>query len=296
MRDRGFSVRFAMNTVSATAVLGNDDDTGHHRALAGFVVLEGGGMKRVATFLLVSLGLAAMVGIALEYRFGYVTGYQPAGGYPMVRSPSLFLDLKELVGLQKFYSQFGQDKWILGKVFPRVADGYFVDVGAFDAEIDSNSKALEERGWTGVCIEPFPRNWTNRTCQLFKEVVYSKTGETIRFRQADILGGIDTLIDRHKAEVASSPVVELTTTTLGDVLDRAKAPKFIHFISIDTEGSELEILKGLPFTKYTVGAFAIEHNHEEPKRQQIRALLEANGYRFAQEQLVDDWYVLRTLP
>jgi hypothetical protein len=86
--------------------------------------------------------------------------------------------------------------------------------------------------------------------------------------------------------------VELTTTTLGDVLERAHAPRFIHFVSIDTEGSELEILEGLPFDQYTVGAFAIEHNGEHPKRQRIRTLLEARGYRFEREQLVDDWYVL----
>jgi hypothetical protein len=54
----------------------------------------------------------------------------------------------------------------------------------------------------------------------------------IRFRQADVLGGIDELIEHHRAEVQSFPVVELTTTTLGDVLDRAQAPRFIHYISI----------------------------------------------------------------
>ena len=252
-------------------------------------------MKRVrtvvATLLLVSLVLAAAAA-AVEYKFGYVTGYQPPGGYPMVRSPSLLLDLKELIGLQEFYSQLGQDKWVLGKIFPGVTDGYFVDIGAWDAEILSNTKALEEAGWSGVCLEPFPRNWTDRTCRLFEEVVYSTKGEVIRFRQADVLGGIDDLIVHHKAEVASAPVVELTTTTLDDVLDRANAPRFVHYVSIDTEGSELEILKGLSFSKYTVGAFTIEHNSEEPKRRQIRELLEANGYRFEREQLVDDWFVL----
>jgi len=256
-------------------------------------------MKKTTTTA-VGLGLACLVLAAIagvvEYRVGYVTGYQPPGGYPLVRSPSLLLDLRELVGLQEFYSQLGQDKWVLGKAFPGVTNGYFVDIGAWDAEVLSNTKALEEAGWTGICIEPFPRNWTNRTCQLFEEVVYSTKGEVIQFRRADILGGIDDLIGQHKAEVASFPILELTTTTLGDVLDRANAPRFIHYVSIDTEGSELEILKALPFSRYTVGAFSIEHNGEEPKRQQIRELLEANGYRFAQEQLVDDWYLLAAEP
>lgn len=108
----------------------------------------------------------------------------------------------------------------------------------------------------------------------------------------DILGGIDTHLDRHKTEVESSPFVELTTTTIGDILERANAPRFIHYVSIDTEGSELEILKAFPFSEYRVGAFTIEHNFEEPKRHQIRELLEHKGYRFVKEQIVDDWYIL----
>ncbi len=253
-------------------------------------------MKKAALagLLVVPLGLAATAGIVREYRNGYVTGYH-VNGFPMARSPSLYLDLKEYAGLQTFYSQLGQDKWVLGKVFPGVTDGYFVDVGAWDAELGSNTKALEERGWTGVCVEPFPRNWANRRCELFEEVVYRRKGEVVQFRQADGLGGIDEHIDRYRSEVAPFSVVELTTTTLDDVLARANAPRFIHYISIDTEGSELEILLGLPFSRYTVGAFSIEHNFEEPRRQQIRSLLEGHGYRFAREQLVDDWYVLATM-
>jgi len=214
------------------------------------------------------------------------------GARTLALSPSFFLDLKQMAGLQNFYSQLGQDKWIIGKVFPGVKNGYFVDIGSWDAEIDSNSKALEELGWSGICIDPFPRNWRNRNCHLFKEVVYSRKGEVIKFRMAGIIGGIDTHIDRHATKVQSSPVVELTTTTIGDILERANAPRFIHYVNIDTEGSEMEILKAFPFSEYTVGAFTIEHNFEEPKRRLIREFLEHKGYRFVKEQIVDDWYIL----
>ena len=136
----------------------------------------------------------------------------------------------------------------------------------------------------------------DRTCQLFEEIAHSTKGEIVQFRQADVLGGIDERIEQHKAEVVAFPVVELTTTTLDDVLDRANAQSFIHYISIDTEGSEFEILRALPLSEHTVAAISIEHNGEEPKRQQIRTLLEANGYHFEREQLVDDWYMLATDP
>jgi hypothetical protein len=206
--------------------------------------------------------------------------------------PSFYLDFKQFVGLQKFYSQIGQDIWIIGKVYPDVDHGYFVDIGSADAEIMSNSKALEEIGWDGICVDPFPTNWKDRKCQLFREVVYSRSGQVIRFRKAGDLGGIDSHIDTWKREVESAEVVELTTTTVGDILKRANAPPFIHYVSIDTEGSEMEILKTFPFSEYTVGAFTIEHNYEEPKRQQIRQFLQQQGYRFDKEQIVDDWYIL----
>jgi hypothetical protein len=208
------------------------------------------------------------------------------------RSPALWLEVKEALGLEKFFSQFGQDKWILGRVYPDVASGFFVDIGSWDAEFHSNSKALEVAGWTGICIDPFPQEWRNRTCQLFEEVVYSRAGEVIQFRRAGAHGGVDKHIDSWGDEVANQPLVELTTTTIGEILERAAAPPFIHYMSIDTEGSEYEILKGMPFDRYTVGALTIEHNLEESKRQQIRDLLESKGYRLERVQIVDDWYVL----
>jgi hypothetical protein len=244
-----------------------------------------GRRRRIA---IAAVALVALL-LAVEVRLGLVTGYR-IPGHPVARSPSLWLELRELLGLQDFYSQLGQDKWILGEVFPGVEDGFFVDVGSWDARIDSNSKALEERGWSGICVDPFPRNWVDRRCQLFREVAYDRPGETIEFRVAGAFGGIDEHIGHWRQRVEGRPVVEFRTTTLGDVLARAGAPRFIHYVSIDTEGSEYEVLQGFPFEQYRVGAFSIEHNYEQPKRRQIGRLLDQHGYRFVREQLVDDWY------
>jgi hypothetical protein len=74
--------------------------------------------------------------------------------------------------------------------------------------------------------------------------------------------------------------VELTTTTLEEILARANAPSFIHYVNLDIEGAELAALRAFPFSKYRVGALTIEHNHEEPKRSRIKTLLESQGYRY----------------
>jgi hypothetical protein len=130
-----------------------------------------------------------------------------------------------------------------------------------------------------------------RTCQMFKEVVYDQGGTTVTFHTAGELGGVAASLESTRSLVDKSPTVQFTTVTLGDVLERGKAPSFIHFMSLDIEGAELLALKGLPFGKYRFGAFAIEHNFEEPKRGDILKLLEGHGYRRTHTFMQDDFYL-----
>ena len=127
----------------------------------------------------------------------------------------------------------------------------------------SNSKAFEERGWMGICIDPFPTHMEGRTCQMFKEVVWSVPGHTVQFHTQQDLGGIaETSVNgrrRHQPRRSSSS----PRPTLADILERAKAPADIAFMSLDIEGAELEALRGLPFDRYRFGA-TIEHTTKSP--------------------------------
>lgn len=166
------------------------------------------------------------------------------------RTDKLIWSLSEALGLETFPSAFGQDKWIARFLFPGVEDGYFVDVGSGDGVVSSNSKLLEDRGWKGICIDPFPTNMEGRSCEMFEEVVFSVAGDKVSFRDAGFLGGIDSELGLTKewADVKEAPLVEFSTVTLDDILQRANAPGFIHYMSLDIEGAELEALKGLSFS------------------------------------------------
>ena len=201
------------------------------------------------------------------------------------------LSIRETLGLVSFPSQIGQDKWVLFSMYPDVTDGFFVDVGSGDGVTHSNTLMLERRGWRGICIDPFPTNMEERTCQVFKEVVFGEAGKRVMFHQAGEVGGVADTLDTWKRAAEQSPAVEFTTVTLGDVLDRAKAPRFVHFMSLDIEGAELEALRALPFDRYTFGAMAIEHNYEGRKRNDIQALLEGHGYVRIRTWFQDDFYV-----
>ena len=206
---------------------------------------------------------------------------------------NLVISVEELLGLKRFYSQTGQDKWVFEAIFPGVTDGFFLDVGSGDGTANSNSKSLEQKGWRGICIDAFPRKMEDRTCQVFKEAVFSEAGKRVTFRvpgDPDLGGIVDTL-RRWKDITGAARAEEFTTVTLGDILERAKAPRFIHFVSLDIEGAELEALRGFPFDRYKIGALDVEHNWEEPKRSQIFSLLKSHGYKRVHSWEQDDFYV-----
>ncbi len=205
------------------------------------------------------------------------------------------LSMRHAFGSDKplYHSDYGQDQWIVQIVFPDVRNGFYVDVGSGDGVRQSNSKALDAMGWKGICIDPFPTGMQTRTARVFREVIYSEKGHKVMFQPTGFTGGIEDHFNLTKSwpEHQQAQAVEFVTTTLDDVLSRAGAPKFIEYVSIDIEGAELEALKGLPFSKYRVGAFTIEHNWEEPKRSEIRKLLERNSYRYVFPRGRDDFYV-----
>lgn len=198
--------------------------------------------------------------------------------------------IQETLGNAPYPSEIGQDKWVAEVMFPGVHDGVFLDVGSGHGQIGSNTKALEDRGWSGICVDPFPTGMDGRTCQMVKEVVSNEAGKTVLFHTHDGLGGIADTLGKWKDEASKAPAVELTTVTLAQVLEQAKAPAFIHFLSLDIEGAELDALRGIPFDRYRFGAMAIEHNEEEPKRTDIITLLAARGYRRVHTYKQDDFF------
>lgn len=206
---------------------------------------------------------------------------------------ALSVTVRQTLGGASYPSEIGQDKWVIFKMFPGVTDGFFLDVGSGHGTIGSNTKALEELGWKGLCVDPFPTHMEGRTCVIEKAVVSSSAGQIVQFHTHSGLGGIADTLGKWKEEAAKSPAVELTTTTLGELLERNRAPSYIHFLSLDIEGAELEALKGVPFDKYRFGAMAIEHNEEEPKRSDLIRFLEEKGYQRVHSFKQDDFFAPR---
>jgi FkbM family methyltransferase len=228
--------------------------------------------------------------------FGVMVGMQCRLNRLLFELPkvqSLKVALWQTLGLQRTYAAGKQDLWIALSVAPGKRDGYYVDVGSADGILHSNTKLLDSMGWKGVCIDPFPTHMESRTCQLFRQPVFSESGKQVDFRAAGENGGITDTLGRNSDQASKSQLVHFVTATLDEILDKAKAPHRIDFMSIDIEGAEFEALRGLSLDKYEVDAFAIEHNYEKEKREHIRQLLEGKGYILVRSWVTDDWYLHR---
>lgn len=247
-------------------------------------------IKRVAAFglLLVALYVMARSPRIAEIRQQLETN-RACCDLSMMQA--LSLTFREAIGSAPTYpSEIGQDKWVVEKMFPGVRNGFFLDVGSGHGTIGSNTKVLEELGWSGICVDPFPTHMEGRTCRMEKAVVSSAAGQVVKFHTHSGLGGIADTLGKWKTEAEKSPAVELTTTTLGAILEGAGAPAYIHFLSLDIEGAELDALKGVDFAKYRFGSMAIEHNDEEPKRSDIQSFLAERGYVRVHSYRQDDFY------
>ena len=150
-------------------------------------------------------------------------------------------------------------------------------------------------GWRGLCIEPVETaGYEERTCIVERQVVGSQPDQQVEFLvgKESSLSGTSVLLGAHAETVGKTgTTVVRNTTTLQTLLDKHRFPGYIDFLSLDTEGSEYEILKATDLNKYVFGHIAVEHNLEEPKRTRIRELLLANGFVLDKEVEVDDWYV-----
>lgn len=171
-----------------------------------------------------------------------------------------------------------------------INDGYFVEFGAGNGIDFSNTLVLEKLGWNGLLIEPssaFQECRENRSVKSLNFAVSSKSNEEVKLYETP-----DKNFSSLNPSLNSIEITALSIT-LSDALELVKAPKYINFLSIDTEGGEYEILKVFNFKKYFIKCIAVEHNFNVLKREKIYKLLIKNNFKrvYENQTLYDDWYI-----
>lgn len=212
-------------------------------------------------------------------------------------------ELRRLVRLGgRSRSQYGQDVFVLSEIgFPR--RGFFVEFGAHDGVKFSNTYLLEkELGWTGILAEParscHASLAANRSCIIETNCVWKESGTSKPFREehrgmCSSLDGLERAARSKRARDGSATVYDVQTISLQEMLAKHGAPPVIDYVSIDTEGSELDILEAFDFSAYTFRTMTCEHNYDPFTREAIHDLLTRHGYvRLYQHiSMCDDWYV-----
>jgi FkbM family methyltransferase len=196
----------------------------------------------------------------------------------------------------------GTKYWGLGdldkKLISIIGDhqGFFVELGANDGISQSNTKHLEMfHGWRGVLIEPYPGNFAklsktrsssshfvNAACVSFEfpkdemELTYSNLMTTPMEGSSDVADR-NLHAESGKKWLRGHETVKTflaRARTLTAILDQANAPKEIDLLSLDVEGGEIEVLKGVDHATYRFKWILVESRDEK----RIAEYLEAQGY------------------
>jgi len=211
--------------------------------------------------------------------------------------------LDYMTGLNMFEgnnkAQLNQDIFVLlATNFKR--NGFFVEFGAANGVDLSNTYLLEKTyGWKGILAEP-AKVWheelsANRSACIDVSCVWKVSNNIVKFNMVEsaefstISGFGDG--DHHRESRDNGVTYDVATISLNDLLKKYDAPKQVDYLSIDTEGSEFEILNSVDFNDVDISIISCEHNFTED-RDRVLKLLSGNGYtrKFTTFSKWDDWY------
>jgi FkbM family methyltransferase len=192
------------------------------------------------------------------------------------------------------------EKALVRQYFGNAGRGFFVEVGANEpASIHSETWHLEQMGWRGILIEPNPA--------LFDALVRQRPGSRVYNVACSAPGKVgvaelkipyvaDGTIDTGKAALeveidhAGFPAYRIETVkvvTLDSILAENNVSS-IDLLSVDVEGTELDVLKGLDLKRYRPRLILVEDKLVYLNKHRW---LKRNGYRLVKRTLFNNWYI-----
>jgi FkbM family methyltransferase len=183
---------------------------------------------------------------------------------------------KRMFGRAKFLGDHFQDLFAY-MYLQRKQNGFYMDIGANDGVTASNTCVFEQLGWRGVCIEPQPEIYKqlrkSRKCDCYNVAISSQSDDSVEFVIADDHGvnPCSGLADGFTEYLQTSinerglktKTIKVKTMTFEDVMKNYPDITHIDYMSIDVEGSEVNILETIDFEKYSFGFVSIEGNEPE---------------------------------
>jgi FkbM family methyltransferase len=184
-----------------------------------------------------------------------------------------------------FESQLAQDCFV-DTVLNNKKNGVFIEIGVGDGISLSNTYFLEKfRGWNGLLCEPSKIFHTpifqHRNATLVKSAVLGSGGQQVNFVEVkgremlSTLKKYSDLTDHNRDHYIEYTVDTITFT---DLCRKYLSGNKIDYLSIDTEGSELEIIVSIDFDLFDISVISVEHNNNPQKLSHIQSILTKKNY------------------
>jgi FkbM family methyltransferase len=170
--------------------------------------------------------------------------------------------------------------------------GYFVEVGANEPQLRSQTWHLEQAGWTGILVEPQPeladKLRATRRSTVFATACSAPehAGRTLPLHVAGPLSSLDRA--QMAPGAAPEAVIDVPVRTLDSILEEAGAPENFDFLSIDVEGHEIAVLRGFNVARWCPRLILLEDHVSDLSKHRY---LTAAGYRIIRRYENNGWYV-----
>ncbi len=208
--------------------------------------------------------------------------------------------IKSLTHKKISYSYGGVDLLILD-IFKNQKKGYYLDIGCAHPIKNNNTYLLYRKGWNGINIDLDKENidlfnsYRKRDFNV-TAAVSDKEGETdlYFYHNKSALNTISKQnADFQKADISS--IKKIKTQSINKILENSPyKDQKIDFLSVDVEGSELDIFKNFDFNKYSPKVIVVEFldlslkkleiknlNINNMIRSEIFKLIQSKGYTLA---------------
>jgi FkbM family methyltransferase len=189
---------------------------------------------------------------------------------------------------------------MLFRALKGVEKGFYIDAGAQDPVVDSVTKAFYELGWRGINIEPVER-WfqklvTDRPEDINLQIAAAAQSGEIRFfevRDTGLSTADPEFALRHAVQGYEVREHHILAKPL-DVICTECGVKEVHFLKVDVEGAEAEVLRGIDLAEvrpWIILVEATEPNSQATTHDKWEPLLTTRGYEFVYFDGLNRYYV-----
>ncbi|XP_042211076.1 uncharacterized protein LOC121858624 isoform X2 [Homarus americanus] len=185
------------------------------------------------------------------------------------------------------FSQYRQSIFLITKILPGMKGGFFVEVGAMDGELYSNTLYLErELGWTGLLIEANPSAFQQLLSKHRKAWAINAAAAVNTY--TSIVSYLSTGDKEEAGEISEDLHIGIKIKAIPLYSILKSMDRVIDFLSLDIQGQELKVLQTLPWNIVKIRVMCIRAERQELLS--LNGLLINNGYKFLTAMNNHSWY------